>query len=108
MGSKLARGWNGEESITPTGSSWGPARGAGRAATCWVDKAGGCSGATSISRSNALSPLPSAFLVMVQDLLRELRVGHGAAGIGFVQKNRFAVAGGFGQPDAAGDDGAED
>ena len=42
-----------------------------------------------------------------KDFKGEVVVGLGAAGFGVVKRDGFAVAGGFGEPDVAGDDGFE-
>src|SRR6185436_1568905 len=51
-----------------------------------------------------LSPLPSAFLFMLHELLRQVEVRLGASGSNVVQEDRFAVAGRFTEADVPGHD----
>src|SRR5512139_1956357 len=59
------------------------------------------------SGRRALSPLPSAFLFMRDELLRQLQVGLAALGPDVVEKDGLAEAGGLAQADTAGHRGTE-
>src|SRR5208337_4962048 len=51
--------------------------------------------------SRAFSPRPNAFLVMVDDLLCQVKITGGSLAIGVVEENRFAETWRFGQANIA-------
>src|SRR4051812_3543349 len=55
----------------------------------------------------ASNPLPSAFLVILGDLLGQLHIAHGSRAQGIVQNDRLAKRRGLAEFDAAGNDGLE-
>src|ERR1700679_2869966 len=101
-GSNSRRGWVGFAFTWSIGASVtlpsaGMAGGAGVATTAGVGRAG----------RSEWSPLPSAlrgsFLLIGEDLFRELDIGFRTPGAGIVGQNGFSVAGGFGEANIARD-----
>src|SRR3954451_24544521 len=74
----------------------------------------GCGGGAGVRVGrSAPIPLPRALrglsdFCMVQDLFRELDIAFSTAGARVIGKDGLAETGGFGEADAAGDDGFED
>src|SRR5262245_52624094 len=88
--SKRVRGWNGLGPMSPTGSWRGaPPRSSLTSAT------GGM---------RASSPLPSAFLCMVQDLLRQLAIAFSACTVWVVEHDRLAERRGLAEAHIARND----
>src|SRR5258708_3106838 len=93
------------------GSRAGPGSRAGSGAGAGAAGTGAGAGALRGGRRE-WSPLPSAlrgsFLFIGEYFFRELDVGFGALRSRIVHQYRLTVAGGFGETNAAGDDGFED